>query len=168
MLCSLFLATFWSVQRLLIPLFSLFSLSLLPLLPLLILCFFFHCRFYLFFCCFASATCHNSLLFLELLLMVESHVRGRQQQRENRLDARRLPACLLARLASPACLHLHSVTVHSSNLIASHCIASDPVQAHRCICRTLPSAVSPQPAQLSSVQLDSTRLESRGVSASLQ
>lgn len=80
-----------------------------------------------------------------------------------------LPHCLLASpcLASPACLHLRSVTVHNSNLIASHCIAS-----HRIPCSLIDASAAHFQvplvlSQLSSAQLDSTRLESRGISASL-
>lgn len=73
------------------------------------------------------------------------------------------PPYLACQPAPPQC----NCSQQQPHRIALHRIASDPVQPHRCICRTLPSAVSPQPAQLSAAQLDSTRLESRGISASL-
>lgn len=96
--------------------------------------------------------------------MVESRVcEGDSRGRTGSTRDAFLPASLPP-LASPACLHLHSVTVHSSNLIASHCIAS-----HRIPCSLIDASAAhfQVPLVLSSAQLDSTRLESRGISASL-
>lgn len=110
------------------------------------------CSFYLFCLCHLPITCCCSCNYYWWLWPSARET----AQVENRLDARRL---LLP--ARGNCLHR----------VASHRIASDLVLPHGCrICRTLPSAVSPQlnSAQLDAIRCDSTRLESRGVSASLQ